>query len=135
MVDIDWPTQMIYWQAVIFINHNFLLVCATHRKVWYILFATNIRPWTQCYTTKNTVWSDERKRQCYDTKCFFFTCCLTNQTHLYLWSICWNLEFISQWELFAYRVLNGCSPLCVKLNLPATGHLTGTGFLAANDMK
>lgn len=27
-------------------------------------------------------------------------------------------------------VLNGCSPLCVKLNLPATGHLTGTGFFA-----
>lgn len=29
-----------------------------------------------------------------------------------------------------YRVLNGCSPLWVKLNLPATGHLTDTGFLA-----
>lgn len=28
------------------------------------------------------------------------------------------------------RVSKGTSPRCVKLNFPATGHLTGTGFLA-----
>lgn len=27
-----------------------------------------------------------------------------------------------------YLVSKGTSPLCVKLNFPATGHLMGTGF-------
>lgn len=32
-------------------------------------------------------------------------------------------------------VSNGTSPFCVKLNFPAIGHLTGTGFLAEKNGK
>lgn len=60
VVNIDWPTQMIHRQAIVFIDHDFFLIRSTYRKIRNILFASNIRSRTQSYTTKNTVYTKKQ---------------------------------------------------------------------------
>lgn len=128
MVDIHRPTQVINGQTIVFINHNLLLICATHRKVRYILLASNVGPRAQCYTTKNTVWRARRKNKKILSFCSLVA--LHLDTFITLIDLQKNFAVILHYGFITYRVLNGCSPRWVKLNLPATGHRTGTGFLA-----